>query len=129
MSALNFGAISIKEDLYSDYVLYFARDTAKAHALRSASDQPTSGLALYALSLNQIKMFDNISDETKTKVISHLKTFGTVFIVTAAATLVAADEVVWSVAFWLSIGGAAIRAGVTALIAPYLPVRLGGKKV
>ncbi|MFA6315000.1 MAG: hypothetical protein WC648_01340 [Candidatus Paceibacterota bacterium] len=70
-----------------------------------------------------------MSDETKTKLISFAKTFGTAFIVAAATTLVAADQIEWTLAFWGAVGTAGLRSAITALIAPFLPIKLGGKKV
>lgn len=70
----------------------------------------------------------NISDKTKEQLISLAKTFGTAFIVTAAATLLAADSIEWTVAFWSAIGTAAIRAALSTVIAPFIPTKLGGKK-
>lgn len=69
-----------------------------------------------------------LSDKQKEQLISIGKTFGTAFIVAAATTLLAADTIEWSFAFWTAIATAALRAGISAVIAPFIPVKLGGKK-
>lgn len=70
-----------------------------------------------------------MSDETKVKLISALKTFSVAFIVASATILTSVETISWTYAFWGSVLVAGIRAGVTALVAPYIPVRLGGKKI
>lgn len=70
----------------------------------------------------------NLSNETKTKIIAETKTFLTVFVVTVAAFLIQVDTVSWSVAFWSAAAAAGLRAAITVIIAPYLPIKLGGKK-
>lgn len=75
---------------------------------------------------NNNKLF--MSDETKTKLISMAKTFGTSFVVASALIILDAETVSWTVAFWSSVAIAGLRAGVTAVIAPFIPVSLGGKK-
>jgi hypothetical protein len=69
-----------------------------------------------------------MSNETKTQLISAGKTFAVAFIVAGATILSSAESISWTVAFWGSVATAGLRAGLTALIAPYIPVRLGGKK-
>lgn len=69
-----------------------------------------------------------ISDATKVQIISIAKTFGTVFVVTAALSIVNAPAIEWTSVFWFSIITAGLRAGVSAVIAPFVPVKLGGKK-
>jgi hypothetical protein len=70
----------------------------------------------------------NLSDKTKEQLISAVKTFAVAFIVTSAAILTSADSISWTFAFWGAVATAGLRAGITALIAPYIPVNLGGKK-
>lgn len=70
-----------------------------------------------------------MSDKTKELLISTAKTFGTAFLVTVAITFVEADQINWTVSFWGATATAGLRAGITAVIAPYIPVKLGGKKV
>jgi len=70
-----------------------------------------------------------MSDETKVKLISFIKTFGTAFLVAAATTLVAANQIEWTIAFWGAVATAGLRSAITAVIAPYLPVKLGGRKI
>ncbi len=70
----------------------------------------------------------NISNETKLKLIAEAKTFLTVFIVTVATFIIQSDVIDWTVAFWSSAAVAGLRAAITVIIAPYLPVKLGGKK-
>ena len=69
-----------------------------------------------------------MSNENKEKIISAVKTFGVAFIVSAAAILTDSESITWTYAFWGSVATAGLRAGITALISPYIPVRLGGKK-
>ena len=70
-----------------------------------------------------------MSDETKLKLISAGKTFATAFIVAGASILASTESISWTLAFWGSLATAGLRAGITAIIAPYLPIKLGGKKV
>jgi hypothetical protein len=70
----------------------------------------------------------NISDATKTQLLSMAKTFGTVFIVTVAMVLTQENSIEWTSVFWFSIISAGLRAAVSAVIAPFIPVKLGGKK-
>lgn len=72
----------------------------------------------------------NISDEAKQKWISFGKTFLVVFISTMIVILKSDDLTIsWTLAFWNPILMAALRAGLTEALAPYLPIKLGGKKV
>lgn len=70
-----------------------------------------------------------MSDETKIKLISALKTFASVFIVTAAAFIVDSQSVEWTTTFLLALVSAGLRAAIASLINPIIPLRLGGKKV
>lgn len=70
-----------------------------------------------------------MSDKTKELLISTAKTFGTAFIVTVALTFIEADKIDWTLSFWGAIATAGLRSGITAVIAPYIPTKLGGKKV
>lgn len=70
-----------------------------------------------------------MSDETKKKIVEEIQTFAIAFIVAAAAILTNAEAITWTTAFWSSVAIAGVRAGITALIAPFLPTKLGGKKV
>ncbi len=70
-----------------------------------------------------------MSDETKTKVISAVKTFMTAFVISILVVLSDKDlSISWTAAFWIPLFTAAARAGITAVIDPLIPVRLGGKK-
>jgi hypothetical protein len=71
----------------------------------------------------------NFSNETKTQFISALKTFGIAFIVTVVGMLSDTVEISWTWAFFGPIVIAGLRAAITALIAPFIPASLGGKKV
>lgn len=70
-----------------------------------------------------------LSNETKAEIISAGKTFAVAFIVTIAISFTQATNMDWSIAFWGSLAMAGLRAGITAVIAPYIPTKLGGKKV
>ena len=71
----------------------------------------------------------NLSDETKKQLISAAKTFAIAFFGTAVALFLKADEISWTISFWSAIAMAGFRAGLTAVMNPYLPVKLGGKKI
>lgn len=70
-----------------------------------------------------------MNDKTKEQLISAGKTFAVAFIVTVAMLFTQAETVAWDVAFWTSLAMAGLRAGITAVIAPFIPTKLGGKKV
>lgn len=69
-----------------------------------------------------------MKDETNKKIISALKTFASVFILALAAGLSHTTEISWALTFWTPLVIAAVRAGVSAVIDIFVPVRLGGKK-
>lgn len=75
-----------------------------------------------------LSVWNKLSDNAKTKIISAVNTFGSVLVITIAGTLVTTGNIEWSLAFWGGLFSAGIREGVKAMIAPFLPVRLGGKK-
>lgn len=70
-----------------------------------------------------------MSNELKTQIISAVKTFLSAFLITVAIIFIETDTIVLNSVFWVSLGIAGFRAGLSALIAPYIPVKLGGKKV
>ena len=70
-----------------------------------------------------------ISNATKEQIISAGKTFAVAFIVTAVTLFTQGNTMDFSLAFWTSLAMAGVRAGLTAVIAPYIPTKLGGKKV
>lgn len=70
-----------------------------------------------------------MSNETKTQIISAVKTFVVAFLVAGLTIISNTETISWTYAFWGAIATAGIRAGITAVIAPYIPVKLGGKKV
>jgi hypothetical protein len=70
-----------------------------------------------------------MKDTTKELLISAGKTFATAFVVTVAISFVESDTISWTLSFWGAIATAGLRAGISAVIAPYIPVKLGGKKV
>jgi Na+/H+ antiporter NhaA len=70
-----------------------------------------------------------MSDQLKVQLISAAKTFGVVFLITVATVLTQDGTAIeWTSVFWFSIITAGVRAGVSAVIAPFIPVKLGGKK-
>lgn len=72
----------------------------------------------------------NISDATKAQLISIAKTFGVTFLVTVATVLAAENTTIeWTSVFWFSVIVSGVRAGLSAAIAPFISVKLGGKKV
>lgn len=77
-----------------------------------------------------LNLWNNLSDETKKKIISNVKTFVSVFIGVVILMATKADSAsLMTLAFWSSALIAGIRAGATALTENYIPVKLGGKKV
>lgn len=75
-----------------------------------------------------LNLWNKLSDNNKTRIISLFNTFLSVFVLTLATSLVATNHIDWSISFWGGIGASAIREGVKAVIATFTPVRLGGKK-
>jgi hypothetical protein len=68
-------------------------------------------------------------DEFKVKLISFGVTFITSFVLGIALFLNSLGTIEWSWAFWGAVIIAGARAGVSAIVANFIPVRLGGKRV
>lgn len=69
------------------------------------------------------------SDQIKIHLISAGKTFLLGFIVTVAAILSDSVDISFTTAFWVPIAMAGLRAGITAMIAPFIPIKLGGTRL
>lgn len=77
-----------------------------------------------------LNLWNNLSDETKKKIISSVKTFASVFLGVVVLMATKADSAsLMTSGFWISALVTGIRAGATALTENYIPVKLGGKKV
>lgn len=68
-----------------------------------------------------------MSAELKQNLISAGNTFLATF-VGVVATGLASGDIQWTGAFWASLGLVALRAGLKAVTARFVPIALGGKK-
>jgi len=69
-----------------------------------------------------------MNDKLKIELISAGNTFIAVFISTVAATI-GATSIEWSSVFWISLGLAAVRAGIKAVLNKFIvPIHLGGAR-
>lgn len=75
-----------------------------------------------------LSLWNKLSDKNKERVISLFNTFGSTFILTVATLLLATGSPEWTVAFWGGLLTAGVREAFKAVVATYVPVRLGGRK-
>lgn len=67
-------------------------------------------------------------DQLKIKLISMGNTFLASFILGVATSIYSTGSIEWTTAFWIALVIAGVRAGVAAIVANFVPQRLGGNR-